>query len=70
MKRMSHVLKAIDAVLDLLASAPRFTMDPTALRERAMRRSRCTIEEYRHAVQDLSMSGMVRFSLDNARRIA
>lgn len=70
MKRMTHVLKVIDAVLDLLADAPRFTMDPTHLRERAMKRSRCSIEEYQHAVQDLSASGMVRFSLESVRRIA
>ena len=56
MKRMSKVLAAIDAILDLSLGG----IGADELKARVMRRVRCNEHEYHHAALDLSASGMIR----------
>ena len=70
MKRMSHVLRAIDAILDSLIRREDRTIPADKLKARVQKRVGCNDEEYGHALTDVHISGMVKIRPQGITRIA
>ena len=70
MKRMNHVLKAIDAILDSLIRREDRTIPADKLKARVQKRVGCNDDEYAHALTDCHISGMIRKGPSGITRIA
>ena len=70
MKRMGHVLRAIDGILDSLIRQEDRTLPADTLKARVQKKTRCNDEEYGHALTDVHISGMVKIRPQGITRIA